>query len=125
MKRAVFIAACFAFLLAMTGCGSDRRDVVLSSGTYYAVGDYEELLTPYLILNTDDQSFMLGAGAVFSYAEMGSFTTKENKVIAVSQDTTFTFEIKDSKTLVLIGSGDNDYFKLPEKTEFVLSGDQC
>ena len=124
MKHISFVAVCLAFLLVIPGCAPNRLDSALTPGNYYAVGDYEENLTPYLFLNTDDQSFILGAGSIISYAEIGSFKIKDGKLIAKSQTTTFVFKVKNPKTLILIDNGDNDYFKLPENTEFVLSDDK-
>ena len=125
MKRVVLIAAavCLAVVLAMPGCGADHPDDALSSGTYYAVGDYEETATPYLYLNADDQSFVMGLGIAVSYAEAGSFTVGAGKMTAVSQSTTYVFKIKDPKTLILIDIGDNGYFHFMENTKFVMGDD--
>lgn len=123
MKRLTLFISCLLFLFACAGCHSNNYDEVLNSGNYYIVGDYEEHLTPYLWLNTEDNTFYLGPGSIVSYAENGSFDVKDGKVIAISQSTTFVFEIKDSKTLILIDNGDNEFFKLPENAEFVFCED--
>ena len=69
----------------------------LLSGNYNAVGDYEEMLTPYFWINTENNEFQFGAGAVISYAEYGTYEVKNGVIIAASQTTTFRFEIKDAK----------------------------
>jgi hypothetical protein len=93
----------------------------LRSGNYYAVGDYEEMLTPYLGLDTDQKTFSFGAGSVISYAERGNYAVVDGSIIATSQSTTFQFEIVDKNTLILIDNGDNEYFKIPVNTQFVFS----
>ena len=103
------------------GCNSDTTPVL--SGNYYAVGDYEEMLTPYLSLDTNNSAFRFGAGSVVSYQEYGSYEILDGKIIATSQSTTFIFEIKDKNTLILIDNGDNGFFKIPINTQFVYSED--
>ena len=87
------------------------------------VGEFEEFMTPYLSLNFEDHTFYMGAGAVVSYAERGSFVVKDNEITATSQSTVFVFEIKDKNTLILVDNGDNEYFKMPENSEYVFHHD--
>jgi len=121
MKRIICFLICLLMLFSFVGCDSDTTPVL--SGSYYAVGDYEEMLTPYLWIDTDKNEFALGAGSIISYAEHGTYEIADGKVIATSQSTTFEFEIKDNNTLVLIDNGDNEYFKIPINTQFVYSED--
>ena len=115
---------CLIVLFACVGCSSNSNNVTLTSGNYYAEGDFEEGLTPYVSLSLDDNTFRIGAGSLVSFQAYGSFETNGSKLIATSQITTFVFEIKDSKTLVLVDNGDNEYFQLAENTEFVFCGDK-
>ncbi len=119
MKRTIGCLICLWILFSFAGCNSDTRHVC--SGNYYAVGDYEDMLTPYLWIDADKHEFILGAGSIISYAERGTYEIADGKVIATSQSTTFEFEMKDHTTLVLIDNGDNEYFKLPINTQFVYS----
>ena len=121
MKRIFCSLVCFLILFSIAGCNSDTTPVL--SGSYDAVGDYEEMLTPYLWIDTDNNEFRFGAGSVVSYQEYGSYKIADGKIIATSQSTTFKFEIKDKNTLVLIDNGDNDYFKIPVNTQFIYSED--
>lgn len=121
MKRIIRCLICLLILFSLVGCNSDTNSV--RSGNYYAVGDYEEMLTPYLCFDTDKNQFSLGAGSIVSYAEYGTYEIADGKVVATSQSTTFEFEIKDKNTLVFIDNGDNDYFKIPINTQFVYSED--
>lgn len=118
MKRSAFLAVFLSLLFAFVGCHVNNSTNALASGNYYAVGDYEELMTPYLYLDTEDNTFAFGPGAVVSFAIHGSFEVKDEKLVAASQSATFVFEIQDEKTLVLQGNG-YEYFTLPDNTEFV------
>lgn len=122
MKRLLCCVVCIVLIFSFIGCNSDSNNSVLS-GNYYAVGDYEEMLTPYLWLDTNENKFSLGAGSVVSYAENGSYEIVDGKIIATSQSARFEFEIQDKSTLVLTDNGDNDYFKIPTNTQFVYSKD--
>ena len=121
MKRIIRCLICLLILLSLVGCNSDTS--LVCSGNYYAVSDYEEMLTPYLWIDIDKNEFSLGAGSIVSYAEYGTYEIADGKVIATSQSTTFKFKIKDKNTLVLIDNGDNDYFKIPVNTQFIYSED--
>ncbi|MBR3809581.1 MAG: hypothetical protein IKK46_04675 [Clostridia bacterium] len=121
MKRILCCLICLLMLFSFVGCNSDTTPVL--SGNYYAVGDYQEMLTPYLWLDISENKFSLGAGSVVSYAENGSYKILDSKIIATSQSTTFEFEIKDKNTLVLVDNGDNDFFKIPINTQFIYSED--
>ena len=123
MKRYAFVIACLFLSFTIVGCNANKSTVTLTSGNYYAVGEYDEMLTPYLWLNTDENQFQFGPGSIVSFAEYGTYVVVDDTVIAVSQNTTFQFEMKDKKTLVLIDNGDNDYFKIPIGTQFVFSED--
>lgn len=121
MKKNLCIMICFVFMISCVGCNSNSGSVALISGSFYAHGDYEEMMTPYLDLNTEERTFIMGPGALVSYAEYGTYRVRDGKIIATSQNTSFVFEIKNSKTLVLIDNGDNDYFKIPPETVFLYS----
>ena len=128
MKRIIALCLLTICVFLTIGCNSnvghnsDTPDLL--SGNYNAVGDYEEMLTPYFWINTENNEFQFGPGAVISYVEHGTYEVKNGVIIAASQTTTFRFEIKDAKTLILIENGDNDYFKIPINTQFVFSDNQ-
>ena len=121
MKRIIVCLLCILVILLLTSCNSDATPVL--SGNYYAVGDYEEMLTPYLLLDTTDNQFAFGPGSVVSYAEHGSYKITDGKIIATSLSTTYEFDIKDERTLVLVNNGDKKFFKIPIGTQFVYSKD--
>jgi len=120
MKRFLLMILCLAVLL-LTACGSGNSESGLKTGNYFMVGDYEELLAPYLWLDMREKTFALGESSIISYAEGGTFETEGNKLIATSQSTTYIFEIKNESTLVLIDNGADKGLVLPNNSEFVYS----
>ena len=121
MKRFFILTFCLLFLLTFVGCNSSKSEEKLISGTYYMSGDFDEGLTPYVSLSLEDGGFAMGAGSIVSLQAQGSFGVEGNSLVATTQISTFVFEIKDSKTLILIDSGDNEFFQLKENTEFINS----
>ena len=69
MKRISCILISLIMLLSFSGCSSD--EITLSAGVYFADGDYEELLTPYLSLDANTNHFAFGQGSLVSYQEYG------------------------------------------------------
>ncbi len=122
MKRFLCCFICIVLMLSFAGCDSNDNTPILS-GSYYAVGDYEEMLTPYLWVDTNTNEFFFGAGVIVSYVEYGTYEVENGTIIATSQSTIFEFEIKNKNTLVMINNGDNDFFKIPINTQFVYSED--
>ena len=123
MKRVISFFICLILLISFSGCNTDNDSTLLHSGHYYAVGDYEEMLTPYVWLDIEQNEFSFGAGSVVSYAENGTYKVVDGIIIATSQSTTFKFDIVDKNTLILIDNGDNEYFKIPINTKFIFSED--
>ena len=123
MKRVISFFICLILLISFFGCNTDNDSTLLHSGHYYAVGDYEEMLTPYVWLDIEQNKFSFGAGSVVSYAENGTYKVVDGIIIAISQSTTFKFDIVDKNTLILIDNGDNEYFKIPINTKFIFSED--
>lgn len=121
MKRIAVLALCIAMLLVFAACGSGNSESGQKTGNYFMVGDYEELLAPYLWLDMREKTFALGESSIISYAEVGAFETEGNKLIATSQSTTYIFEIKNESTLVLIDNGADKGLVLPNNSEFVYS----
>ena len=121
MKRFFILTFCLLFLLTFVGCNSSKSEEKLISGTYYMSGDFDEGLTPYVSLSLEDGGFAMGAGSIVSLQAQGSFSVEGNSLVATTQISTFVFEIKDLKTLILIDSGDNEFFQLKENTEFINS----
>ena len=121
MKKTVVAFLFVIVAVSFVACQNAQSDPCeLPSGTYYMVGEFEELMTPYLALNFEDHTFRMGAGSLVSYEEHGSFIVSDNRITATSQSTVFVFEIKDNNTLILVDNGDNEYFMMPENAEYIF-----
>lgn len=123
MKYFACILTFLVLLSAFSGCEKNKTDISISSGNYYAVGEYEEMLTPYLWIDADKNEFAFSAGLLVSYAETGSFEINSGRLIATSQRRTLAFSIRDDETLVMIGDSGNDFSALSIGSEFVYSKD--
>lgn len=131
MKRLIVSLLVLTFIFSLIGCSQEGvenevtklQTACVHSGNYYAIGDYEEFMTPYLWLDTSENRFGFSGGSIISYAEHGTYEIADSKLIATTQSTTFEFEIKDENTLVLTDNGNSDYFKIPNNTQFVFSND--
>ena len=120
MKRTVALFLSI-IIIGLTACqNTESESCAHPSGTYYMVGEFEELMAPYLALDFEDHTFRMGAGSLFSYQEYGSFIVSDNQITATSQSTVFVFEIKDNNTLILVDNGDNEYFMMPENAEYIF-----
>ncbi len=124
MKRIIALCLAVVCVFMAVGCNSSKSSNSeapdLLSGIYEAVGDYDENLTPCVIINTENSEFGFYAGAAISFVRYGAYEVKDGVIIATTQTTTYKFEIKDSKTLVLIEIVNNDYPKIPIGTQFAL-----
>jgi hypothetical protein len=123
MKKAIAFILLAIVCICHVSCKNSVSDPSdLSSGIYYASGNYEEFMVPYLLLDFEDYSFSMSMGAIVSYAEHGTFTVKDNRLTATTQNGKSVFEIKNNSTLVLI---EEDIFawELPENLEFVYHQD--
>lgn len=116
VKRIFVFALCVMMLLALAGCSADT-DGGLRSGFYFLDCD-DEMGSPYVHLNVDENTFELCSSMMTSYSESGSFQVIAGQVIALTQNTSFIFQISEDKTLVLVGN--NDFFDLPENAEFTF-----
>ncbi len=108
----------FALIISMLfcGCGMNLADLQPESGFYLAhersallsSPDQTIELQPYVSLDTEEKTFTYGQSLFMSYAEYGSYEIKGDKLIATSQnETTYTFEIIDENTLVMIDDNGN------------------
>ncbi len=119
-KLSLLFIIFFTLILCLIGCQPQNNTPTLSAG-FYCTPTVDESSNPaYISLDTEKNEFVFGASITMSYAEYGTYTIKKDKLIAVSQNATFTFEVKDEKTLVLIDKGTDEYFKFPVGTQFIL-----
>ena len=121
MKRFILPLIILFLFFSFTGCQVNHNNVELNEGTYMMTGEYEDGLRPYVGLSMEDNTFGMGAGTLVSFQIQGSFEINESKLVATSQNGTFIFKIKDSNTLILIDTENNEYLPLPENSVFVLT----
>ena len=120
MRKCSLFVLCVLFALAALGCGRDTADSVPTlKDTYYAEGKYDAISTPYLYLH-EDNTFMMGLGAVYSFAEFGTYEIFNGDLVVTSQSSVYTFRIQDSETLVLIDTGDSLALNIPKNTRFLF-----
>lgn len=116
MKRLLVVAVCLALLL----CGCSEA-AVPQSGNYYAQGDYEQYMRPYVYIGMEDGSFVTCSGSAISYAEVGAFTVDGDELTANTLSCRFVFEIEDENTLVLEEFSGNTPYEMHQGMTFVLS----
>lgn len=120
MKRTLCCIICVLVLCSCIGCNQLPTVV---HGNYYAVGNYEYGLTPYILLIPSKNEFDFGGGSLISATIGGTYRINEDRIIASTKNCIFQFEIKDKYTLVLVENGNENYFKVPLNTQFVFSKD--
>lgn len=116
------VLLCFMTVFTFISCKEKSPEAYeLRSGEYLMVCDSQKVETPHLQLNFDDYSFTFMSSLLSSHIEMGSFTVKDNELTLSSEKMNYVFEIKDSDTLILKSNGNDEFFKISEKSEFVYS----
>ncbi|MBQ3014492.1 MAG: hypothetical protein IJD75_05095 [Clostridia bacterium] len=118
-KRILCCIICF--LALFTFVGSSCASTPVLHGYYYAAGDYEYGLTPYLLLVPRKNEFDFGKGTSISAVSGGAYQIEDEVIIATTQRTTLKFKIEDKTTLVLIENGDESVYKIPLFTQFIYS----
>ncbi|MBQ7380017.1 MAG: hypothetical protein IJW70_10130 [Clostridia bacterium] len=123
MKKAIPLILLVVVCICLVSCkNSVSNPCDLASGTYYASGDYQEFMVPYLQLDFEDYSFSMGMGAIISYAEHGTFTVKDNRLTTTTPNGKAVFEIQNDSTLILIEEN-YSWWEFPENLEFVYHRD--
>lgn len=127
-KTCSLLAVAVLLTITLFGCGV-RKDknapasgaLLPESGTYEAAGNYDEIMTPYISLNTEDKTFSLSGGMALSYAEFGTFDIYKDKLVARSPDATYEFGIIDGNTLLLLRVSGGENSVLSVNTKFVCN----
>lgn len=121
MKRILCCLFCFSLLCSFIGCIQKKNSPDLFQGMYYALGEYEYGLRPYILLLPHKSEFDLGIGTAISTVRGGTYQIIDDNIISSTDSPIFRFEIKDKNTLVLTANDDDKYFKVPINTQFVFS----
>ena len=117
MKKGICLCLALCLVL-LVGC--KREPITPVSGNYYAQGDYEPYMTPYVYINLEDNSFVTGGGAALSYAEVGEFKMEDNRIIATTLSCRFVFEIENETTLKLVEADTHSPYEVTEDMTFVF-----
>ena len=107
----------------LCACHNKPDKDILKTGHYFISSDedFEFGKTPFIHVNTDENTISISQGLLYSYIEFGDFEIDNNTLTAATQNTTFTFTIKDSNTLILVEN--YEFFELPENATFKYSED--
>ncbi len=123
LKLACVLLCLCAITFILCACHNEPDEVILRTGHYFLSSDeeYDFGTTPCIHINTAENTLDISRGLLYSYAELGDFEIDNNTLIATTQNTTFTFTIKDSNTLILVEN--HEFFELPENATFIYSED--
>ena len=123
-QKLICILLCLCTItFTLCACHNEPDEDILKTGHYFITSDedFEFGKTPFIHVNTDENTISISQGLLYSYIEFGDFEIDKNTLIATTQNTTFTFTIKDSNTLILVEN--HEFFGLPENATFINSED--
>lgn len=110
-KISLLLAVVIMVSMLFCGCGAQSADTQLKTGYYLArersssvsTDDQALMIEPYVLLDTENKTFIYGLSLMVSYAEYGSYIIEDGKLIATVQNgKIYDFEIKDGNTLVML-----------------------
>ena len=116
MKRILCCLFCFSLLCSFIGCIQKKNSPDLFQGMYYALGEYEYGLRPYILLLPHKSEFDLGIGTAISTVRGGTYQIIDDNIISSTDSPIFRFEIKPPKAaeravaVYLAGSAAAAYF---------------
>ena len=121
LKHICILLCLCTITFTLCACRNDSDEGILKTGHYFISSNenYSFGTTPCIYINTDENILDISRGTLYSYAERGNFEIDNNTLTATTQNTTFTFTIKDSNTLILVEN--HEFFELPENATFIYS----
>ena len=107
----------------LCACHNEFDEIALKTGHYFLSNneDYGFGTTPYIHINTTENTISISQGLLYSYIEFGDFEINNTTLTATTQNATFTFTIEHSSTLILVEN--HEFFELPENATFIYSED--
>ena len=111
MKRLCTWLLCLLLVFSVAGCAD--ADAEIRTGCYFLKSDREEIMTPYLYLDLENNSAHLSGGMAMSYAETGTVTLDGTRILVETRPTTYVFRIQDKDTLILADCTGENPFDLP------------
>ena len=128
MKKPFLKLACVLLCLCtitftLCACHNESDEIALKTGHYFLSSneDYGFGTTPYIHINTTENTISISQGLLYSYIEFGDFEINNTTLTATTQNANFTFTIEDSSTLILVEN--HEFFGLPENATFIYSED--
>lgn len=123
LKHICILLCLCTITFILCACHNESDEGILKTGHYFISSneDYSFGTTPCIYINTAKNTFDISRGTLYSYAERGNFAIDNNTLTATTQNTSFTFTIKDSNTLTLVEN--HDFFELPDNATFIYSED--
>ena len=128
MKKTFLKLTCVLLCLCtitftLCACHNESYEIALKTGHYFLSNneDYGFGTTPYIHINTNENTISISQGLLYSYIEFGDFEINNTTLTATTQNATFTFTIEDSSTLILVEN--HEFFELPENATFIYSED--
>lgn len=119
MKRLCAWMLCLLLVFSAAGCAD--ADVEIRTGCYFLKSDGEEIMTPYLYLDLENNSAHLSGGMAMSYAETGTVTVDGTRILVETRPTTYVFRIQNGDTLILADCTGENPFDLPMGGELVFN----
>lgn len=106
------------------GPESSGNGYALENGYYSLSGSGKDsFATPYIYIDTAKKTANIGGSPLMSYSESGRYYLLFDRLIVKAQNTTYTFQIQDKNTLVLLSDRGYDKSPIPASGTYVFCGE--
>lgn len=106
------------------GPESSGNGYALENGYYSLSGSGKDsFATPYIYIDTAKKTANIGGSPLMSYRESGRYYLLFDRLIVKAQNTTYTFQIQDKNTLVLLSDRGYDKSPIPASGTYVFCGE--
>ena len=106
------------------GPESSENGYALENGYYSLSGSGKDsFATPYIYIDTSKKTANIGGSPLMSYSESGRYYLLFDRLIVKAQNTTYTFQIQDKNTLVLLSDRGYDKSPIPASGTYVFCGE--
>lgn len=106
------------------GPESSGNGYALENGYYSLSGSGKDsFATPYIYIDTTKKTANIGGSPLMSYSESGRYYLLFDRLIVKAQNTTYTFQIQDKNTLVLLSDRGYDKSPIPASGTYVFCGE--
>ena len=106
------------------GPESSGNGYALENGYYSLSGSGKDsFATPYIYIDTAKRTANIGGSPLMSYSESGRYYLLFDRLIVKAQNTTYTFQIQDKNTLVLLSDHGYEHSPIPASGTYVFCGE--